>query len=137
MDSKIYIRAFALFMFDRGKAPKKPRGYIQTMSWLSGLSNGDFQNSEKATVISRPSGEMDAIKSSMVNLWSWFGREKPGIEFRCCQQTIMNALHDIGKVCKPGRWISFKLTDNHMIQRIVIFQTLLSMAKKKNCFDSI
>ena len=59
------------------------------------------------------------------------------IEFGCCQKTIINGLHEIGKVCKRGRWIPFKLTENHKVQRMVTCQSMLSMAKKANFFDSI
>jgi [histone H3]-lysine36 N-dimethyltransferase SETMAR len=40
------------------------------------------------------------------------------IEFGSCLKTIINGLHEIGKVCKRGRWIPFKLTKNHKVQRI-------------------
>ena len=59
------------------------------------------------------------------------------IEFGCCQRTIINALHDIGKMCTRGRWIPFNgfLAGNHKIQRMVTCQLMLSMAKKANFFD--
>ena len=62
---------------------------------------------------------------------------KFAIEFGCCLRTIFNALHDIGKMCKRGRWIPFVPTENHKIQRMVTCQSMLFMAKKANFFDSI
>ena len=59
------------------------------------------------------------------------------IEFRCCQQTMINAFYDIVKVCKHGRWIPSKPTENHKIQRMVYCQSMLSMAKKAKFFDLI
>jgi hypothetical protein len=41
------------------------------------------------------------------------------IEFGCCQKTIINGLHETEKVCKCGRWIPFKLTENQKVQRMV------------------
>ena len=63
------------------------------------------------------------------------------IRLRCWQhsseRTIINALHDIEKVCKQGRWIPFKLIENHKIHRMVTSQSMLAMAKKVNFLDSI
>jgi hypothetical protein len=67
MDSKNYIRACALFMFDQGKSTKENTQVISDL-YPAELRTVVLPNSEQATGLSRTSREVDALKSSIVNL---------------------------------------------------------------------
>ena len=148
MDSKTYIRACALFMFDQGKSTKETTQVISDLypadavterncaRWFAEFRAGDrslqdLPRSGRPQILDRQSLKAAVDADSSVT-----SREL-AIEFGCCQKTIINGLHEIGKVCKRGRWIPFKLTENHKVQRMVTCQSMLSMAKKANFFDSI
>jgi [histone H3]-lysine36 N-dimethyltransferase SETMAR len=148
MDSKTYIRACALFMFDQGKSTKETTQVISDLypadavterncaRWFAKFRAGDrslqdLPRSGRPQILDRQSLKAAVDADSSVT-----SREL-AIEFGCCQKTIINGLHEIGKVCKRGRWIPFKLTENHKVQRMVTCQSMLSMAKKANFFDSI
>ena len=72
MDSKTYIRACALFMFDQGKSTKETTQVISDLypadSMTERLANGGLPNSDKATGLSKTSRAVDALNSSIVNL---------------------------------------------------------------------
>ena len=148
MESKAYIRACALFMFDLGKSTKEATRIISELypedamtertcvRWFAKFRKGDrslqdLPRSGRPQII-----DLQSLKA-VVDADSGVTSRELSIEFGCCQGTIINALHDIGKVCKRGRWIPFKLTEKHKIQRMVTCQSMLSMAKKSNFFDSI
>ena len=129
MDSKTYIRACALFMFDQGKSTKETTQVISDLypadavterncaRWFAKFRAGDRSLQElprngRPQILDRQSLKAAVDADSSVT-----SREL-AIEFGCCQKTIINGLHEIGKVCKRGRWIPFKLTENHKVQRI-------------------
>ena len=65
-----------------------------------------------------------------VDAYSSVTSRELAIVFGSYQQTLINVLHDIGKVCKRGRWNPLKLNKNHKIHIIVTCQSMLAMAKK-------
>ena len=100
------------------------------MPLLSGLSYGGLSNSNKATSLYRTSRELDAFKSIFEGcLRHWFGRDKPGTGNLVLMLLANNNQHiqDFGKVNMRGKWISFKLTESHKIQRMVTCQSILSI----------
>ncbi len=116
MDSKTYIRACALFMFDQGKSPKETTQVISDLypldavterncaRWFAKFRAGDrslqdLPRSRRPQILDRQS-----LKAAVDADPSVTCREL-AIEFGCCQKTIINGLHEIGKVCKRGRWI--------------------------------
>ena len=146
MDSKTYTRACALFMFDQGKSSREVSRVISGLypeyamtertceRWFSKFREGDrslldLTGSGRPQILDRQS-----LKAA-VDAHSGLTSRKSAIKFGCCQRTIIKALHDIGKVCKRGRWIPFKLTENHKIQRMFTCQSMLSMSKKVTFFD--
>ena len=70
MDSKTYIRACALFVFDQGKSNKEASRVISELNPDNAMTERTcerwFANSEKATGLSRTSRAVDALKSSIV-----------------------------------------------------------------------
>ena len=148
MDSKTYIRACALFMFDQGKSTKEATRVISELypedamtertceRWFAKFREGDLSLQDLPRSGRPQILDHQSLKAA-VDADSGVTSRELAIEFGCCQRTIINSLQDIGKVCKRGRWIPFKLTENHKIQRMVTCQSMLSMAKKSNFFDSI
>ncbi len=84
-----------------------------------------------------PSNPRSSIFEGSCRRWIECDKSAIANRVRMLPQTIINRLHEIGKVCKRGSWIPFKLTEDHKVQRMVTCQSMLSMAKKANFFDSI
>ena len=146
MDSKTYIRACALFMFDQGKSTKETTQVISDLypldavterncaRWFAKFRAGDrslqdLPRSGRPQILDRQS-----LKAAVDADPSVTSREL-AIEFGCCQKTIINGLHEIGKVCKRGRWIPFKLTENHKVQRMVTSLQKKSVKNYKYCVE--
>ena len=129
MDSKTYIRACALFMFDQGKSTKDTTQVISDLypadavterncaQWFAKFRAGDRSHQDLPRSGRPQILDCQSLKAAVDADSSVTSREL-AIEFGSCLKTIINGLHEIGKVCKRGRWIPFKLTENHKVQRI-------------------
>ena len=141
MDSKTYIRACALFMFDQGKNSKEATRVISELypedamtertceRWFAKFREGDRSIQDLPRTGHPQILDRQSLKTA-IDADSGVTSRELAIEFGCCQRTIINALYDIGKVSKRRMWIPFKLTENHKIQRMITCQSMLSMAKR-------
>ena len=101
MDSKTYIRACALFMFDQG--PESQQGYKRIIfkdamtertfeRWFAKFREGDrslqdLPRSGRPQILDRQS-----LKAA-IDAHSGVTSRESAIKFGCCQRTIINALH--------------------------------------------
>lgn len=47
------------------------------------------------------------------------------------QSTVLRRLHDMGKICKVGKWVPHKLSEVNIIQRLNTCVSLAAKLKKK------
>jgi histone-lysine N-methyltransferase SETMAR len=97
----------------------------QCQNWFQRFREGDFDLKDKPRPGAVPVVNDDVLRADIESnprQTTYDLAERYG----CCQKTIWNHLHAIGKVCKLSVWVPHKLTDENRTQRTTICSGLLS-----------
>lgn len=148
MDQKMLYRACALYEFDQGhSAAEAGRNIRNTYGsdaisdsscrrWFARFKSGD-RTLEDREREGRPEIVDRRLLKEAVDANPFLSTRDLENMFDCSLGTISNALNEIGKVKKLGRWVPHKLSQKNTFQRLITCSSLLSMAKKSSFWTSI
>ena len=147
-DQKFVIRSCMLYEFRRGNkatdAAKNICGAFgdQAVSvrvcqqWFSRFKNGDFDLNDKEHTGRPRETENDKIQALLDGDPRQSSRQladKLGIDHK----TVLNHLHQMGKIQKVGKWVPHQLLESNQNQRLTIVTSLLVRQQKKSFLHRI
>lgn len=148
IDQRYVFRAALLFQFKLGETAAESCRKLckafgenviserQCQHWFLRFRDGD-ESLEDSEHGHRPlTMNLELLKESIESDPQQSTREL-AYKFDCCQKTICNNLHRLGKTCRHGKWIPHLLSESNRNSRILLCSSLLSRSKNRGFFESI